>query len=176
MPQCVSLLLADFPMMEKFNKGDLNQLRARHRKKSGEDLLEAERQKYLEEMSEVNDLTAIDNIRKGKESIDNGIEILINKLDDCNKMISMHDVGTKMFMLLMNTQQTLMGLISKFSGIEDAMAVKKAFAFSLLKAGKADDAHAAITGVKKVEESQIPQLMDGDYDDEESEEDSILEV
>ena len=176
-PLCVKPLLEDFPMMDRFNKGDLNQLRSRHRKKTGEDLLEAERSKYMEEMSEVNNLTAIDNIRNGKESIDSSIEILIEKLNDCNTMILEHEVGTKMFMILMNTQKSLMELISKFTGIEDAMAVKRAYAFSLLKQGKVDDANAAITGVKKVEESQVPQLMDGDYDDEEQdEENQILDI
>ena len=165
-PQCVSLLRADFPMMDSFNKNDLSQLRSRTKKKLGEDLLEAERAKYLEEMSEVNNLTAIDNIRNGKESIDSGMEILIAKLNDCNEMIAIHEVGTKMFMILLNTQQTLMGLISKFTGIDSAMKVKEAYAVSLLRQGKIDDANAAITGVKKVEESLVPQLMDGDYDDD----------
>lgn len=172
-PQCIALLQADFPTMAKFNKHDLNQLRVRKRRMLGVDLLQAEREKYLDEINELNTV-AIDNIKNGKDAIDEGVDILIQKLQKCNEMIQQQEVGTKMFGILLMTQANLTSQISKYSGIDDAMAVKRAMALSLLKQGKPDEAHEAITGIKKAQESVVPQIMDGSYDDDD--EDETIEV
>lgn len=162
--------------MAKFNKHDLNQLRVRKRKQmGGMDLLQSERDRYLEEINELNTV-AIDNIKNGKDAIDDGIDILNQKLQKCNELLDQQEVGTKMFGILLMTQEKLMTMISKYSGIDDAMAVKRAMALSLLKQGKPDEAHEAITGIKKAQESVVPQIMDGSYDDEDEDDDNTLDV
>lgn len=165
-PLCLPLLRAEFPHMAEFNKHDLNQLRGRLRRKTGEDIFAQERMKYLEEVGELTDMTPVDNIRNGKQAIDSGIEILVSKLNKCNEMIEISEPMTKEFNILLMTQSKLMELISKFSGIDDAMAVKRAHALSFLKQGKIDEANEAITGVRKPQEDTTPKIMDGEYEDD----------
>lgn len=174
-PQCIPLLRDDFPHMDAFNKNDLNQLRIRRKKQMGFDLLAEEREKYVAEVSELN-TTAVDNIKNGKDAIDDGMDILIEKLNRCNELIQEAEVGTKMFNILLMTQEKLAAQISKYTGIDAAMDVKKAMALSLLKQGKPDEAQEAITGIKKVQESLIPQIMDGSYDEDEEENDDTIDV
>lgn len=163
-PQCIPLLKAEFPTMGEFNKYDLNALRGRIRKNTGVDLLQVEREKYLEEVQGLK-FTAMDNIRNGKDEIDNSMEILIEKLKKTNELIELAEPLTKEFNILLLTQKNLIDAIAKYTGIDDAMAVNKALAMSLLKQGKADEANEVITGHKKPQEDVIPQIMDGDYAD-----------
>ena len=171
-PQCIPLLLDDFPHMEAFNKNDLNQLRIRKRRQLGVDLLQEERERHIDEISSLNTM-AIDNIKNGKDAIDEGMDVLISKLQHCNILLQEHDVGTKMFSILLMTQEKLATQISKYTGIDAAMDVKKAMALTLLKQGKPDEAQEAITGIKRVQESLIPQIMDGSYDVDDDDDETI---
>jgi len=171
-PQCIPLLLDDFPYMEVFNKNDLNQLRIRKRRQLGVDLLQEERERHIDEISSLNTM-AIDNIKNGKDAIDEGMDVLISKLQHCNILLQEHEVGTKMFSVLLMTQEKLATQISKYTGIDAAMDVKKAMALTLLKQGKPDEAQEAITGIKRVQESLIPQIMDGSYDADDDDDETI---
>jgi hypothetical protein len=171
-PQCIPLLLDDFQHMEAFNKNDLNQLRIRKRRQLGVDLLQEERERHIDEISSLNTM-AIDNIKNGKDAIDEGMDVLISKLQHCNTLLQEHDVGTKMFSILLMTQEKLATQISKYTGIDAAMDVKKAMALTLLKQGKPDEAQEAITGIKRVQESLIPQIMDGSYDVDDDDDETI---
>lgn len=174
-PQCIPLLRDDFPQMEVFNKADLNQLIMRKRKNLGYCPMKKAREEYMSEIEGLN-TTAIDNIRNGKNAIDDGIDILIEKLNRCNELLGLSEVGTKEFSILMMTQQNLMTSISRYSGIDAAMDLKKAMAFSLLKQGKGKEATEVLTGEKVTEESIVPRIMDDDYSDEDEDDNESIDV
>lgn len=155
--------------MVSFNASDLRQLRMRLKNKLGSDPLEEARERYTQDLGESMSIDIVDNIREGKKSLNDSVQILIEKLNKVNELIEICDVDTKEFTKLLFTQSRLMELIFKYSGNEDVAAVKRAHALALLKGGNAAGASAAITGQATKEEVATPQLMDGDYDEDDEE-------
>jgi hypothetical protein len=165
-PKCVAPLLAEFPLMS-FNSDDLNALRARMRKKNnGVDRLNESRDEYTMQIAEMQNIVSQDNILKGKKSIDESVQQSIKHLEEVTGMLELEEVGTKGFYVLLRLKKDLMELISKFSGLDAVMDVKRAYALGLLKQGKPDEASAAITGVTKKEEKKQITFMDDDEDDD----------
>jgi hypothetical protein len=165
-PKCVAPLLAEFPLMS-FNSDDLNALRARMRKKNGGvDRLNESRDEYTLQIAEMQNIVSQENILSGKRSIDASVNQAISHLEEVTMMLESEEVGTRGFSSLLNLKKSLMELISKYSGLDAVMDVKRAYALGLLKQGKPDEASAAITGVTKKEEKKTITFMDDDDDDE----------
>ena len=163
--RCVEPLLADFPDYEVFNRNDLNQLHNRIRNELGYCPLTKAREDYMAELEGLNSLP-MDNIRSGKKAIDEGLEILINKLNRYNQLLSEAEVGEKIFNSLLFTQKMLTDQISKYSGIESAMKLKEAMAHDLLKKGKGEEATRMLTGMTTTIDDSVPKIMDNNYSEE----------
>jgi hypothetical protein len=150
-----------------FNSDDLNALRARMRKKNGGvDRLNESRDEYTLQIAEMQNIVSQENILSGKRSIDASVNQAISHLEEVTMMLESEEVGTRGFSSLLNLKKSLMELISKYSGLDAVMDVKRAYALGLLKQGKPDEASAAITGVTKKEEKKTITFMDDDDDDE----------